>query len=201
MNKSIIFAYFLFVSFLGLPVMGGAQPIENPDNGHFYECVDCGLNWPGARDFASQQEFLGLPGHLATITSSQENDFISNSIGCRGWLGGVQAEGAAQPDEDWKWITGEPFIFTWALAPGEPNDSGCTGEGGCENCLQLDAGAGGDWNDDSCEERELPCIIEYESSEAAINAIPTLTEWGLIAMAGILGIAGFMVIRKRRLTA
>lgn len=31
--------------------------------------------------------------------------------------------------------------------------------------------------------------------------IPTLSEWGMIAMAGILGIAGFIVIRKRKVTA
>ena len=31
--------------------------------------------------------------------------------------------------------------------------------------------------------------------------IPTLSEWGLIAMAGILGIVGFMVIRRRKAAA
>jgi len=31
--------------------------------------------------------------------------------------------------------------------------------------------------------------------------IPTLSEWGLIAMAGILGIVGFMVIRRRKVTS
>ena len=31
--------------------------------------------------------------------------------------------------------------------------------------------------------------------------VPTLSEWGLLAMAGILGIVGFMVIRRRKLTA
>jgi len=31
--------------------------------------------------------------------------------------------------------------------------------------------------------------------------VPTLSEWGLIAMAGILGIIGFMVIRRRKATA
>ena len=31
--------------------------------------------------------------------------------------------------------------------------------------------------------------------------VPTLSEWGLIAMASILGIVGFMVIRKRKVTA
>ena len=31
--------------------------------------------------------------------------------------------------------------------------------------------------------------------------IPTLSEWGLIAMAGVLGIVGFMVIRRRKAVA
>ena len=40
--------------------------------------------------------------------------------------------------------------------------------------------------------------IVYESS-APPPAIPTLSQWGVIAMAGILGIAGFiMVIRRRK---
>jgi len=30
--------------------------------------------------------------------------------------------------------------------------------------------------------------------------IPTLNEWGLLAMAGILGLVGFMVIRRRKAT-
>jgi len=31
--------------------------------------------------------------------------------------------------------------------------------------------------------------------------ISTLSEWGLIAMAGVLGIVGFIVIRRRKATA
>jgi hypothetical protein len=35
-----------------------------------------------------------------------------------------------------------------------------------------------------------------------VTDIPTLSEWGLIAMAGILGIAGFiLVVRRRKVTA
>jgi len=33
------------------------------------------------------------------------------------------------------------------------------------------------------------------------SPVPTLSEWGLIAMAGILGIVGFMVMRRRKVTA
>lgn len=31
--------------------------------------------------------------------------------------------------------------------------------------------------------------------------VPTLSEWGLVAMAGILGFIGFMFIRRRKVTA
>lgn len=34
-----------------------------------------------------------------------------------------------------------------------------------------------------------------------VSNIPTLSEWGMIAMAGILGMAGFIVIRRRKVTA
>jgi IPTL-CTERM motif len=34
-----------------------------------------------------------------------------------------------------------------------------------------------------------------------VAMVPTLSEWGLIAMAGILGIVGFMVIRRRKVAA
>jgi hypothetical protein len=34
-----------------------------------------------------------------------------------------------------------------------------------------------------------------------INPIPTLSEWGLIAMAGLMGIVGFIVMRRRKIAA
>lgn len=41
----------------------------------------------------------------------------------------------------------------------------------------------------------------FANSRIIILNTPTLSEWGLIAMAAILGIAGFIVMRRRRLTA
>lgn len=43
------------------------------------------------------------------------------------------------------------------------------------------------------------CFDGIVFGEAASN-VPTLSQWGLIAMAGILGLVGFIVIRKRQLT-
>jgi len=42
----------------------------------------------------------------------------------------------------------------------------------------------------------LPCIIEV-----VVTPIPTLSEWGLVAMVGVLGLVGFMVIRRRKVSA
>jgi hypothetical protein len=69
-------------------------------------------------------------GHLATITSPEENTFVkslfennpaywyvdgfNNALGP--WLGGVQAPGSAEPGGGWGWVTGEPFGYTdWSL--------------------------------------------------------------------------------------
>ncbi len=49
---------------------------------------------------------------------------------------------------------------------------------------------------------ELPvCSDALVFMERQQRNVPTLSQWGLIAMAGLLGIVGFMVIRRKRLTA
>ena len=47
-----------------------------------------------------------------------------------------------------------------------------------------------------CEE-----LVNELSEAAPLAVVPTLSEWGLIAMAGLLGIAGFIVARRRKVTA
>jgi len=68
-------------------------------------------------------KFKGVHGHLATITSSAENAFISTQLGTTqfAWLGGEQPPGSLEPDGGWQWITGEPWVYTnWDI--GEPNN-------------------------------------------------------------------------------
>jgi len=45
------------------------------------------------------------------------------------------------------------------------------------------------------------CLESGECTVTVKSPIPTLSEWGLIALAGTLGIIGFMVIRRRKVTA
>jgi hypothetical protein len=67
-----------------------------------------------------------IPGyHLATITSQEENDFVSNlmtSLDAHGqyWLGGIQDPDELIDDKGWTWVTSEPWDYTnWE--DGEPN--------------------------------------------------------------------------------
>ena len=83
-------------------------------NGHYYCIYNDSVNWDTAK---IQCETLG--GHLATITSSEEQSFIEsiNSNNRRLWIGGYRDD-----NYNWYWVTGEPWGYTnWD--DGEPNNS------------------------------------------------------------------------------
>jgi hypothetical protein len=89
-------------------------------NGHYYDRIDeSGLTWDQANGTASSLTHNGLPGHLVTITSSDEQDFLVNNVQLPGnlrfWLGGFQDTSApdySEPDGGWTWVTGENFNYT-----------------------------------------------------------------------------------------
>jgi len=60
----------------------------------------------------------------------------------------------------------------------------CFGESRIDGGVCTELGEGGD------------CVLPSNTTP-----IPTLSEWGLLAMAGILGIVGYLVIRRRKVTA
>src|SRR5947209_2608166 len=59
-----------------------AAPVKDPDNGHYYEAVarDAGITWNAANDQANARMFMGMHGHLATITSPAENAFLVQNL-------------------------------------------------------------------------------------------------------------------------
>ena len=106
--------------------------VADGGNGHSYRVVSVpeGITWTEANRRA-----VAARGHLVTITSKAENDFVFALLDhpeywnrmdhgpwmMGPWIGGVQAEGAHEPDGGWQWVTAEPFVFTnWI--PGDPND-------------------------------------------------------------------------------
>jgi len=96
--------------------------IEDGGNGHSYEVVSAHgcIDWTDARNAS-----ISLGGHLATITSAEENDFIFSLIdnqpqywtqpltnGHGPWLGGYQPDGSSEPAGNWQWVSGESFDYT-----------------------------------------------------------------------------------------
>ena len=62
----------------------------NYSNNHFYQYIPETKNWVDARKKALTLELVGRKGYLATITSSEEDQFISETSKGKGWIGGTR---------------------------------------------------------------------------------------------------------------
>jgi len=82
-------------------------------NGHSYYRSTGSAFWLTAK---ANCDAMG--GHLVTVTTSAENNFIYN-LWPSGWIGLTDevTEGT------WKWVTGETYSYT-SWNPGEPNNAG-----------------------------------------------------------------------------
>ena len=169
-----------------------AAPVQWSGNGNAYEVVVGTFSWEQASIAAAGSVWMGVNGHLVTLTSSDENLFVSGlSPDLAGYaVGGLQGAGATTLSDGWQWVTGEAFAYTnWNA--GEPNDEDGV-EGGHENRLYLIAAAnahGNAWNDQSGNHSN-GYIVEYEG----IGAIPEPQTWALL-LAG-LGLLGFAARRR-----
>lgn len=78
--------------------------LYNENNGHFYELINNGSNihWTTAKNNAAARTFYGLQGYLVTVTSSQENTFLSQKISSNTWMGASDAAS----EGTWRWVTG-----------------------------------------------------------------------------------------------
>lgn len=149
---------------------------NNPDKAYFaetnnfYENTPDLTNWSQANQNASTRGLTGVPeltGHLATITSQNENDFVQALLTSSSWLGGSDNEA----EGEWFWLVGPEagqqfwqglaggtaqngFYTNWA--PGEPNQF--FGPGNPENYAHMRAD--GFWND-LPEADNLNYIIEW----------------------------------------
>lgn len=134
-NKNSRFAR-LYIILAFLPALADAQRVEF--DGHTYELIIApDISWAAAKAAAEATIVGGKAGHLATITSAAENDFLFNLIApptlaafpgkSEAWIGGWQPAGTT-----WEWVNGEGPIpssgqSTMPYAnwhPGEPNNAG-----------------------------------------------------------------------------
>ncbi|MBN2217996.1 MAG: PEP-CTERM sorting domain-containing protein [Pirellulales bacterium] len=114
-------------------------------NGHYYERIDdANVTWNDAYADVASRSWLGVQGHLMTITSSAEQNFLANNSllppsGKYWWFGGYQPPSSPEPAGNWQWVTGETWSYAnWAS--GEPNNAWSG-----EDRLQLRPD--GKWND------------------------------------------------------
>ncbi len=147
---------------------GTFEPVNSVEyNGHTYELYLNRLSWHNAK---LKCEELG--GHLATITSEEEQEIVTTLADGKGaYLGATNENGT------WEWITGEEFSYTnWVS--GEPNNKGHLSEN------YLGVYSEGGWNDfDYINQNVNGFICEYdacshESYTATFTIFPTCTEDG-----------------------
>ncbi len=197
----------------GLTFASSAQavPVQWVDNGHYYDFITSSLNWQGALTEAESLTYLGLDGHLATITSSNENAFLdvvfnTGANSQFSWIGGYE------PNDDgvWKWATG-PEIgiqfsqgvnptapFNYANWGGiEPNDHKPLEDFAMFNTGNTFASiAPGQWADAeptaSYLDPVVGYLIEFEQSDSS-NVIPEPSTMLLLGT----GLLGGVRLRKR----
>lgn len=150
--------------------------VYSGDTGNFYRIVSSTVDWDVARSAAGAALLNGVNGHLATITSQEEHDFIVGlAIGNNTWLGGSDnpsVTGGAY--NDWYWVEGpeagtqfstggtaEPGQFAdWNS--GQPNDTNNT-----QNYLYL-LNTNNGWAD---------LVIEGDGSTGYVTVPRYLVEW------------------------
>ena len=150
----------LLVNLLALPSIVLGDPlqwqIEDGGNGHWYDSVVYNSTWDEAKAHAESQEYNGMKGHLVTITSKEEQDFVWGHFPYNFWLEAIRMIRASEPQGNWVWVTGEKWVYTnWRN--GEPSNSG-----GAEDCLEFYGGdPNGKWNDFYKTSSNNGYIIEY----------------------------------------
>ena len=132
----------LSVLFVG-PALGAVVTwkVSDGGNGHAYELVGNyddptqRWNWETSKAMAESRTYLGVSGHLVSITSAAEQQFLidafHNASPLPTWIGltdsevfgGSESFGQPNPQTDgWVWVTGETVAFT-AWVPNGPDGS------------------------------------------------------------------------------
>jgi len=149
-------------------------------NGSAYKVFDIGMTWYEAKAYCEN-----LGGHLVTITSQEEQEYIEGLIANHNrnfyWLGGTDVTHEGQ----WEWVTGETFEYSnWDY--GEPYNAG-----GNDYYLHIyrvpnphvdafhgeGSSAAGKWNDASYN----VYFNEYEVDFFSLDATGFICEWSSIS--------------------
>ena len=167
------------------PVPRGAAQVaalvRDPASGHYYQRVDARVSWADARLAAERMTFQGVAGHLVTIGSQEENDFVFSLFvqqpGGYRWLGASQPVGGAARAGGWQWVEDGPLRFSnWSQ--GAPNELRAI-----QSALALNAGGpdlgrpgAGKWTNLPADGGPTPPLGYVVEFDAADGCHVTLTD-------------------------
>ena len=161
------------------PTATPEPPIPAPEGavsfgGHWYLFVAGAGNWDEANRYA---ESLG--GHLVTISSRAENQFVFELALAHGAGSHIIGLTDKASEGRFVWVTGEPLLYTnWD--PGEPSDSTGPGYTG-EDYVAIQRHTDARWND-------VPkfgggFVVEFDGLLAVPTPTPTLPDL-IVSIAG-----------------
>ena len=183
-RKGTFFTIFLMWTIWrsGQPVE--AYPIQWAEQGNYYDFIYSDQDWWSAKDAAEQVSFLGISGHLVTITSDAENMFLNMSFNTNqansfAWAGGYEPA----DDGNWFWAVGpeQGSAFSYANWGGiEPND-----DKDQEDYLMVNLGTEfrgihlGEWADaspwPSTDDPVIGYLVEFDTCPPALEIIVAKT--------------------------
>jgi len=150
------------------------DPVKVLDfEGHTYELYKTSLSYEEAYNLAALKKIGSTPGHLLTITSAAQNDFVASFMDGTGidtvWLG-ANDQGK---EGTWVWVTGpENGIVFWQdgqtqtfakWREQEPNNVNM------ENCATFSRNTitnEYNWNDVNCANPQYSVLVEYSPSSS-----------------------------------
>ncbi len=127
-------AFALLLSILLISSDSHSDPIqwtvEEGGNGHWYEYITEPESWFTARSTAENMEWGGNNGHLLTLTSAEEEEWVYQNL----FNNEIVYIGGLNLGDGWFWVTGEPteysnfvdntnFGFSWKVSFGEEEGS------------------------------------------------------------------------------
>lgn len=206
--KPIRLAVFAALCMLGVNAatvsIAYAAPVVSGTNAYDFVHVGSSGTWAEASAAAAASVFNGVNGHLATITSQPENNFLIGLVtlftGFNGaWLGG-DYQGWLEGPEAGKTFAQVGGYTNWN--PAEPNNSGLMYMSIGTSTPNSGSAGAGKWLDDSgvqgvpsSADPVVGYFVEYEN----VVGIPEPETYAML-LAG-LGLLGFVARRRKQQAA